>query len=69
MADDGFGVMMEGRNFSQNYKQAGLGKAVGGSAKGDVALPYLICQPQKMTTPILRAVADLYAFRILISVA
>ena len=61
-------LLMEGRKFSQVCKQAGLGKAVGGRAKGDVAfsLPHL---PQGMTTPILRALADLYAFRILISVA
>ncbi len=39
----GFGVVMEGRNFSQDCKQAGLGKAVGGRAKSDVAFPYLIC--------------------------
>ena len=43
MADDRFGVMMVGRKFSQNCKQVGLGKAVGGRAKGDVAfrLPHL----------------------------
>ena len=51
MADDGFSVVMEGRKFSQDCKQAGLGKAVGGRAKGDVAFPYLICHT-KMTTPI-----------------
>ena len=68
MADDGFSVVMEGRKFSQDCKQAGLGKAVGGRAKGDVAFPYLICHT-KMTTPIWRALADLYAFRILSSVA
>ena len=39
MADDGFSVVMEGRKFSQVCKQAELGKAVGGRAKGDVAFP------------------------------
>ena len=38
-------VLMEDGNFSQNCKQVGLGKAVGGRAKGDVAFAYLICLP------------------------